>query len=198
MIPIFLLVISFTGCKSLPTEKVEVNVFDILDKDSSLYLRIPVANHKILTSEIISSAVKNCSLDNSALITSNIDTIKGAIRDVDEMTNAGFKALARRLCVGHAYSVPVSWGESVTVFGCAIQSGDLIHSDKHGFMVIPEEDQEHLVESVAFMDENECLTTIGAARQSAGKPYAEILADLDRASAEFGRNVEGMKKRLGL
>ena len=26
----------------------------------------------------------------------------GAIRDVDEMTNAGFKALARRLCVGHA------------------------------------------------------------------------------------------------
>lgn len=123
---------------------------------------------------------------------------EGAIRDVDEMTNAGFKALARRLCVGHAYSVPVSWGESVTVFGCAIQSGDLIHSDKHGFMVIPEEDQEHLVESVAFMDENECLTTIGAARQSAGKPYAEILADLDRASAEFGRNVEGMKKRLGL
>lgn len=75
LIPIFLLVISFTGCKSLPTEKVEVNVFDILDKDSSLYLRIPVANHKKLTSEIISSAVKNCSLDNSALITSNIDTI---------------------------------------------------------------------------------------------------------------------------
>ena len=26
------------------------------------------------------------------------------IRDVDEMCNAGFKALARRFCVGHAYS----------------------------------------------------------------------------------------------
>ena len=34
----------------------------------------------------------------------------GAIRDVDEMTNAGFMALARRLCVGHAHSIPVQWG----------------------------------------------------------------------------------------
>ncbi|MDG2206610.1 MAG: hypothetical protein P8K78_01780, partial [Pirellulales bacterium] len=33
--------------------------------------------------------------------------IDGAIRDVDEMCNAGFKALARRLSVGHAYSTPV-------------------------------------------------------------------------------------------
>ena len=31
------------------------------------------------------------------------------IRDLDEMTNAGFKALARRLCVGHAHSMPVRW-----------------------------------------------------------------------------------------
>lgn len=80
-------------------------------------------------------------------------------------------ALSRRLCVGHAYSVPISWGESVTVFGCEVKSGDLIHADKHGFMVIPEEDHEHLVEAVAFMDENECLTTIEAARQSGGKSY---------------------------
>ncbi len=123
---------------------------------------------------------------------------EGAIRDVDEMTNAGFKALSRRLCVGHAYSVPISWGESVTVFGCEVKTGDLIHADKHGFIVIPEEDQEHLVEAVAFMDENECLTTIGAARQSRGKSYAEILEDLHRASTEFGRNLEGMKKRFGL
>ncbi len=59
----------------------------------------------------------------------------------------------------------------MTVFGCEVKTGDLIHADKHGFMVIPEEDQEHLVEAVAFMDENECLTTIEAARQSGGKSY---------------------------
>ena len=33
----------------------------------------------------------------------------GSIRDVDEMTNSGFKALARRLSVSHAYSTPVEW-----------------------------------------------------------------------------------------
>lgn len=122
----------------------------------------------------------------------------GAIRDVDEMNNAGFKALARRMCVGHAYSVPVAWGQPVTVFGCQVKSGDLIHADKHGFMVIPESDQEHLVEAVSFMDANECLTTIGAARMGAGKSYAQILKELDDASLEFGKNVHSMKERLGL
>ena len=34
--------------------------------------------------------------------------VDGAVRDVDEMTNAGFKALARRLCVGHAFATPVT------------------------------------------------------------------------------------------
>jgi regulator of RNase E activity RraA len=33
----------------------------------------------------------------------------GSIRDLDEMCNAGFKALARRLSVGHAHSTPVRW-----------------------------------------------------------------------------------------
>jgi regulator of RNase E activity RraA len=37
----------------------------------------------------------------------------GAIRDLDEMNSAGFKALARRLCVGHAYSTPVRWTSTV-------------------------------------------------------------------------------------
>ena len=64
----------------------------------------------------------------------------GAIRDLDEMTNAGFKALARRLCVGHACSHPVRWNCEVEVFGRQVSPGDLIHADKHGFLVIlPEE-----------------------------------------------------------
>ena len=63
--------------------------------------------------------------------------VDGAVRDVDEMTNAGFKALARRLCVGHAFAMPVRWGCDVEVFGRTVQPGQLIHADKHGFMVIP-------------------------------------------------------------
>ena len=29
------------------------------------------------------------------------------LRDVDEMTDAGFKAVARRMCVGHSHSWPI-------------------------------------------------------------------------------------------
>jgi 4-hydroxy-4-methyl-2-oxoglutarate aldolase len=89
--------------------------------------------------------------------------VDGAIRDLDEMKSAGFKALARRLCVGHAYATPISWGEPVEVFGTKINPGDLIHADKHGFLIIPEEDQPRILEASLFMDNNECNTVIEAA-----------------------------------
>ncbi len=109
----------------------------------------------------------------------------GAIRDLDEMSNAGFKALAARMCVGHAFSTPVEWGTEVEVFSCKIQPGDLIHADKHGFLVVPEEDQVGLYEASCFMDANECNTVIQAARMSSGKTKREILQDINRAAKQF-------------
>ena len=111
----------------------------------------------------------------------------GAVRDVDEMTNAGFKALARRMCVGHAYSVPVRWGMEVEAFGLVVRPGDLIHADKHGFLAVPEEDQSRLLDAARFMDSNECKTVIAAARSGAGNAMDEILEQMDHASAEFSR-----------
>ena len=102
----------------------------------------------------------------------------GAIRDVDEMKNAGFKAIARRLCVGHAFSTPVRWGCAVEVFGCPVQPGALIHADKHGFLVIPAEDQERLLDASTFADATECNTVIAAARSASGKRVDEVLASL--------------------
>ncbi|MEZ4515125.1 MAG: RraA family protein [Chloroflexota bacterium] len=109
----------------------------------------------------------------------------GAIRDVDEMTNAGFKAIARRLCVGHAHVRPVRWNCEVEVFGTKIQPGQLIHADKHGFMAIPPEDEARLLEAAVFMDQNECNTVIPAARESAGKTTDELLAALAEAGQAF-------------
>ena len=109
----------------------------------------------------------------------------GAVRDVDEMTNAGFKAIARRMCVGHAYSFPVSWGDPVEVFGCTIRSGQLIHADKHGFLVIPEEDEDRLLDAARFMDSNECQTVIRAARAAAGKSISDALESLAEAGKCF-------------
>ncbi len=114
----------------------------------------------------------------------------GAVRDVDEMTNAGFKALARRTCVGHAYSTPLRWNCEVDVFGCRIRPGALIHADKHGFLVIPEEDQERLYEAASFMDANECRTVIGAARDSAGASTEQLLDNLDQAGKLFARALK--------
>jgi len=111
----------------------------------------------------------------------------GSIRDVDEMNNAGFKALARRLSVGHAYSTPVQWNCEVEVFGRKIQPGQLIHADKHGFLVIPDEDIENLLNAAIFMDNNECNTIIAAARSASEKSTEQKLTALNDASAEFGK-----------
>lgn len=121
----------------------------------------------------------------------------GAVRDVDEMTNAGFKALAQRLCVGHAHVCAVEWGGEVEVFGRKIQPGQLIHADKHGFLAIPAEDESRLLEASLFMDENECNTVIAASRSCAGLSREESLARINRAAAEFGKATKAQFRRDG-
>lgn len=111
----------------------------------------------------------------------------GAIRDLDEMNNAGFKAIAQRLCVGHAHSTPVRWDCEVEVFGVKVQPGQLIHADKHGFLVIPPEDEAGLLEAARYMDNNECNTVIAAARSATGKPFEQVLTEMDAASNAFNR-----------
>ena len=117
----------------------------------------------------------------------------GAIRDVDEMTNAGFKALAQRLCVGHAHVCPVKWGCEVTAFGRKIQPGQLIHADKHGFLAVPPDDEEKLLEASIFMDNNECNTVIAAARSCHGLDQEATLQRLSQAAGQF---AEATKQRF--
>jgi 4-hydroxy-4-methyl-2-oxoglutarate aldolase len=116
--------------------------------------------------------------------------VDGGIRDLDEMRCVGFKALARRLCVGHAHSYPVRWNCEVEVFGRSVRPGQLIHADKHGFLVIPPEDQERLLEAARFMDSNECKTMITAARHSSGMSTGQMLDLFDAACQQFSRNAE--------
>jgi 4-hydroxy-4-methyl-2-oxoglutarate aldolase len=123
--------------------------------------------------------------------------VDGAIRDVDEMTNAGFKALARRLCVGHAATFPVRWNCEVEVFGTKVKPGQLIHADKHGFMAISAEDEAALLDAARFMDANECQTVIPAARGSFGKSTAQIIAEMDEAGKQFGIAARAKFQRQG-
>lgn len=118
----------------------------------------------------------------------------GAIRDVDEMKNAGFKALARRLAVSHAHTWPLRWNCEVEVFGTRVQPGQLIHADKHGFLIIPENCQERALEAARIMDDLECDTVIPAAREQIGKTTSEILAGMTAAGRNFGVET---KSRFG-
>lgn len=121
----------------------------------------------------------------------------GAVRDLDEMHYAGFKVLARATCVGHAFSVPVRWNCEVEAFGCKVRPGQLIHADKHGFLVVPPEDEAGLLAAARFMDSNECQTTIPAAREGLGRPPEAVLEAFNRAAGEFRRAAARQFGRKG-
>lgn len=121
----------------------------------------------------------------------------GAVRDLDEIRNAGFKAIARRLAVSHAHCWPVAWGAEVEVFGVRVAPGQLLHADKHGFVLIPEDAEDHIVAAARFMDDAECDTVIAAGRGGAGRTLPEILAALNQAGADFNARVARQYRRRG-
>jgi len=121
----------------------------------------------------------------------------GAVRDLDEMKAAGFKALARRLAVSHAHCWPLRWGVEVEVFGTRVRPGQLLHADKHGFIIIPSDGQKRLLEAARFMDDNECDTVIPAGTQGAGSTNEGLLAAMQAAGARFGANTKRKYGRRG-
>lgn len=122
--------------------------------------------------------------------------VDGGVRDIDEMRQLGFKALARRLCVGHAHVCPIRWDCPVEVFGCAIEPGQLVHADQHGFLAVPREDEGQLLEATRVMDEIELSTVVTAARGEHPTRSA-LLAALDEADASFDAQVRERFGRSG-
>ena len=106
------------------------------------------------------------------------------------MKDVGFKAIAKRLCVGHAHSWPVRWGCEVTVFGRTVKPGQLVHADKHGFLVVPAGDEHGLLDAAIFMDNNELATVIPATRGAVGMSTDQVIQRLDDAGAQFSENVK--------
>jgi regulator of RNase E activity RraA len=60
----------------------------------------------------------------------------GSIRDIP-MIPPGFQMLAGSIGPSHAYVHMIEYGVDVNVHGMAVKSGDLIHADRHGAVVVP-------------------------------------------------------------
>lgn len=121
----------------------------------------------------------------------------GAVRDVDEMTQTGFKAIARCYCVGHAYATIVKWNCEVSVFGRKIQPGQLIHADKHGFLAVPFEDEKKILNAATFLDQSECQTFLAATKNSSGKSHAEFIESFKESIKQYGSTVIPRFSRKG-
>ena len=60
----------------------------------------------------------------------------GSIRDIPQWA-PGFQALAGSIGPSHAHVHVTGFGAEVRVAGMTVRSGDLIHADRHGAVVIP-------------------------------------------------------------
>jgi len=60
----------------------------------------------------------------------------GSIRDIAQVAE-GFQMLAGSIAPSHAYVHVVEFGVPVSIHGMEVDSGDLIHADRHGAVVVP-------------------------------------------------------------
>ena len=60
----------------------------------------------------------------------------GSVRDLPDIAD-GFQMMADRVGPSHAFVHVVGYGAPITVAGMRVVSGDLIHADQHGAVVIP-------------------------------------------------------------
>jgi regulator of RNase E activity RraA len=98
----------------------------------------------------------------------------GSIRDIPQIAE-GFQMLAGSLSPSHAYVHVAEFGMPVTIHGMVVKSGDLIHADRHGAIVVP-------------------VDTIDGMKDAADKLSATEAKII--AAAKSGKGVEAIKAAM--
>jgi len=98
----------------------------------------------------------------------------GSIRDIPQIAE-GFQMLAGSLSPSHAYVHVEDFGIPVTIHGMAVKSGDLIHADQHGAIVVP-------------------INTIDGMKEATDKLAATEAKII--AAAKSGKGVEAIKAAM--
>ena len=78
----------------------------------------------------------------------------GSMRDLDAMCPQ-FQCLAATLSPSHGFVQVVEFGTRVDVLGMAVSSGDVVHADYHGAVVIPVDLAEKLPAAIDLMARRE-------------------------------------------
>jgi regulator of RNase E activity RraA len=78
------------------------------------------------------------------------------VRDID-MLAEGFQILAGSVAPSHAFVHIVEHGGTVNVAGMVVRSGDLIHADRHGAVVVPRGKAGAVIEAAGLMSRREAV-----------------------------------------
>ncbi|MDP6953604.1 MAG: RraA family protein [Alphaproteobacteria bacterium] len=95
----------------------------------------------------------------------------GAIRDLDDLA-PGFQALAGSVTPSHGFIHVVDFGGTVEILGMTVNSGDLVHADKHGATVLPRGKVDEVLEAAGLMARREAVVLKAA--QTPGVDAAAI------------------------
>ena len=89
----------------------------------------------------------------------------GTVRDIDEVEELGFQFFAKEVSASHAYVHLVEIGIPVNIGGLTVNTGDLLHGDKHGVTNIPFQIAEQIPDMVQTIADYE-QQTIGLCQSS--------------------------------
>lgn len=79
----------------------------------------------------------------------------GALRDIDEVYNLGFHYFMQYPVVSHANFEITSVGEPIVLDGQEVRTGDILHGDRNGIVIVPDEVLEGLPEAVEKIHQRE-------------------------------------------
>ncbi len=137
----------------------------------------------VLVVQDISGAPSRCALAGEVMATMAMRVgavgmvTDGGLRDVHEVRQLGFGYFARYVVVSHGNFGVVDVGEPVTLDGQEVRTGDILHGDANGIVVVPRQVLDGLPEAVEEVRTRERATmdfingpgfTIAAARKRAG------------------------------
>jgi 4-hydroxy-4-methyl-2-oxoglutarate aldolase len=137
----------------------------------------------VLVVQEVSGAPSRCALAGEVMTTMAMRlgavgmVTDGGLRDVHEVRRLGFAYFARYVVVSHGNFGVVDVGGPVTLDGQEVKTGDILHGDANGIVIVPREVLDGLPDAVQEVRTRERATmdfinspefTVGAARKRAG------------------------------